>query len=116
MTLAISNLIDNAIKYNDKGGAVAVALTADNQNFFVSVRDTGIGISEEERKKIYDRFYRVEKARDRETGGTGLGLAITYSTVILHNGAIDLVSSENEGSNFTVRVPISYSRNARGKQ
>jgi signal transduction histidine kinase len=114
MTLAISNLIDNAIKYNDKGGAVSVSLAADHQNFFVTVADNGIGISAEEHKKIYDRFYRVEKARDRETGGTGLGLAITYSTVILHNGAIDLVSSENVGSTFTVRVPVSYFGSERG--
>jgi signal transduction histidine kinase len=72
------------------------------------VQDTGIGISEEEQSKVFKRFYRVDKTRDRETGGTGLGLAITHSTVMLHNGSIKIVSSEGNGATFVVRLPIKH--------
>jgi signal transduction histidine kinase len=105
---AISNLVDNAVKYTPAKGAVVVTLEADHQNAFISVADTGIGIAEEDQRRIFDRFYRVDKTRDRETGGTGLGLAITYSTVRMHRGSIKIASKENEGSIFTVRVPIHF--------
>jgi signal transduction histidine kinase len=107
---AISNLVDNAVKYTPNGGSVKVTVDADHQNAFITVSDTGIGIKEEDQGRIFDRFYRVDKTRDRETGGTGLGLAITYSTVRLHNGSIRVVSKENEGSSFIVRLPIHFIR------
>ncbi len=110
LSLAVSNLIENAIKYTPNGGVVTVGVDADHQNAFISVQDTGIGISEEEQSKIFNRFYRVDKTRDRKTGGTGLGLAITHSTVMLHNGSIKVVSKENEGALFIVRLPIKYSK------
>jgi len=109
ITSAVSNLVDNAVKYTGNGGTVKVIVDADHQNAFITVADTGIGIKEEDQSKIFDRFYRVDKTRDRETGGTGLGLAITYATVRLHNGAIKVTSKENEGTSFLIRVPIHYS-------
>ncbi len=106
ITLAISNLVDNAIKYTLDGGRVKVTIDADHQNAFISVSDTGVGIAEDELGKIFERFYRVDKTRDRETGGTGLGLSITHSTVLMHNGSIKVNSKENEGTTFLVRIPI----------
>ena len=109
LVLAISNLVENAIKYTDDKGEVKVILDCDHQNAFITVSDTGIGINEEEQQKIFNRFYRVDKTRDRETGGTGLGLSITHSTVILHKGSIKVSSKEGEGSTFIVRIPIKFS-------
>ena len=105
-TLALSNLIDNGIKYTPDGGEVKVTVDADHQNAFITVSDTGVGIAEEELGKIFERFYRVDKTRDRETGGTGLGLSITHATVLMHNGSIRVSSKENEGTSFVVRVPL----------
>ena len=69
---------------------------------------TGIGIPEEYQENIFERFYRVDKARSRETGGTGLGLSITRNVILMHRGAIRLLSKEGEGSTFTVRIPLKY--------
>ncbi|MBQ2678877.1 MAG: HAMP domain-containing histidine kinase [Firmicutes bacterium] len=107
LSLAISNLVENAIKYTDEG-KVTVTLDSDHQNAFITVADTGIGIPESEQNKIFDRFYRVDKTRDRQTGGTGLGLSITHSTVLMHNGSIKVLSKENEGSTFLVRIPLKH--------
>ncbi|MEY8320083.1 ATP-binding protein [Lachnospiraceae bacterium 46-61] len=104
--LAISNLVENAIKYTAEKGKITVTLDCDHQNLFLSVSDTGIGIAEEEINKIFERFYRVDKTRNRETGGTGLGLSITHSTILMHNGSIKVTSKEKEGSTFLVRIPL----------
>ena len=108
MSLAISNLIENAIKYNNEGGWVRVSLNADHKFFFIKVADNGIGIPDECQEQVLSRINRVEKARSRETGGTGLGLAITQSVIMSHHGAIRLYSKEGVGSTFTVRVPLMY--------
>lgn len=108
LSLAISNLIENGIKYTPDDGMVKVIIDGDHQNVFITVQDTGMGISEEEQSKVFKRFYRVDKTRDRETGGTGLGLAITHSTVMLHNGSIKILSSEGDGATFIVRLPIKH--------
>jgi signal transduction histidine kinase len=108
ITLAFTNLIENAIKYNKPGGWVHVTLNADHQYFYLKVEDSGIGIPEDSLEHIYERFYRVDKARSRDTGGTGLGLAITKSVVSLHNGEIKLYSKVGEGTTFTLRVPLKY--------
>lgn len=108
LSLAMSNLIENAIKYNVEDGWVRVSLNADHKYFYVKVSDSGIGIPEEAQDSIFDRFYRVDKARSRGTGGTGLGLAITKNAIHMHKGAIKVYSKENEGTTFTVRVPINY--------
>ena len=109
ISLAISNLVENAIKYNNAGGHVKILLDADNKSAFITIADNGTGISDENQPKIFDRFFRVDKGRGRETGdtgGTGLGLAITHKTILLHKGSIKLTSSEGEGSTFVVRVPL----------
>ena len=108
LSLAFSNLVENAIKYNVEDGWVKVTLDADHKFFYVKVSDSGIGIPEEFQEHIFERFYRVDKARSRETGGTGLGLAITKSVVLLHHGALKVASKEGEGTTFTVRIPLSY--------
>lgn len=108
LSLAISNLIENAIKYNIDDGWVRVSLNADHKYFYIKVADSGIGIPESAQGNIFDRFYRVDKARARQTGGTGLGLSITKNVVLMHNGAIKVYSQENEGSTFTLRIPLSY--------
>lgn len=105
-TLAISNLIENAIKYNYDNGFVKINLDSDHQNAYITIQDDGIGISAEEQNKIFERFYRVDKVRDRETGGTGLGLAITYKTILQHNGHIKVDSEVDKGSTFMVRIPL----------
>ncbi len=106
LSLALSNIVENAIKYTKQNGTVKVIVDADHQNAFITVSDTGIGISEAEQSKIFVRFYRVDKTRDRETGGTGLGLSITQKTVLMHNGSIRVSSKEGEGSTFVVRLPL----------
>ena len=108
LTLAISNLVENAIKYNKPDGWVHVSLNMDNNFFFVKVEDSGIGIPEEDQENIFERFYRVDKSHSKEIGGTGLGLAITRSAVLMHHGAIRVYSKEGEGTTFTVRIPLKY--------
>ena len=103
-----TNLVENAIKYNNTDGTVTASLNSDHQYFYLKVTDTGIGISEEDQKRVFDRFYRVDKARSRETGGTGLGLAITKDIVLKHHGSIKIHSKEGEGTTFTVRIPLKY--------
>lgn len=108
LTLAISNLVENAIKYNKPDGWVHVSLNADHQYFYVKVEDCGIGIPEEDLEHIYERFYRVDKSHSREIGGTGLGLAITRNAILMHRGAIKVFSTEGEGTIFNVRIPLNY--------
>lgn len=108
LSIALNNLIENAIKYNYDDGWVRVTLNADHKFFYVKIEDSGVGIPEDVQDKIFDRFYRVDKARSRDTGGTGLGLSLTRSTVLLHRGSIKLHSKEKEGSTFTVRIPLTY--------
>ncbi len=108
ISLVFTNLIENAIKYNRDGGKVMVSLNADHKFFYVKVEDTGVGIPEEEQGLVFDRFYRVDKARSRETGGTGLGLSITKSAVQMHKGSIKVQSIPGVGSIFTVRIPLSF--------
>lgn len=102
----VYNLIDNAVKYTPRGGSVIVNLAADGGEAVLSVRDTGIGIPPEDAKHIFDRFYRVDKARSRATGGTGLGLSIVRQMVQLHGGTITVDSTPGEGSVFNVRLPM----------
>ena len=107
-SMCISNLVVNAIKYNNVDGWVHVSLNSDMTYFYVKVQDNGFGIPEEAQEHIFDRFYRVDKARDRATGGTGLGLAITKSIVMAHNGTIKVFSQEDKGTTFTMQIPLTY--------
>lgn len=106
MSLILTNLVENAIKYNREQGTVEVTLDADHQFFTIQVTDTGIGIPEESLGQIYERFYRVDKSHSREIGGTGLGLAITKNAVLLHRGSIKAESKEGEGTTFVVKIPL----------
>jgi len=109
LSLAISNIVENGIKYTPKGGTVKVNVDSDYQSAIITIQDTGIGIPEEEHDKIFNRFYRVDKTRDRETGGTGLGLPISRSTVLLHEGSININSKQDEGTTFVIRLPLRIS-------
>lgn len=106
--IVLTNIIENAIKYNHPEGWVKITLNADHKFFYVDVSDSGIGIPEECKDQVFKRFYRVDKARSRETGGTGLGLAITKNIVLLHKGTIKFYSKENEGTTFNIRIPLNY--------
>ncbi len=108
LTQAITNLIENGIKYNKPEGWVHVSLNADHQYFYVKVEDSGIGIPEDSLEHIYERFYRVDKSHSREIGGTGLGLAIARNAILMHRGAIKVFSTEGEGTIFNVRIPLNY--------
>jgi heavy metal sensor kinase len=100
------NLVDNAIKYTPDGGNVAISVERQNGSALVAVEDDGIGIPKEDIGRIFDRFYRVDKARSREMGGTGLGLSIAKWIAELHRGSIVVESELNRGSKFTVSIPI----------
>lgn len=108
LSLAFTNLIENAVKYNIDDGWVRVTLDADHRFFYVKVSDSGIGIPEESQEQVFERFYRVDKSHSREIGGTGLGLAITRNAILMHKGAINLYSRPGEGTTFTVRIPLAY--------
>ena len=108
---AIYNIADNSIKYTEEGGEVVIELSRDLGNVFVSVADSGIGIPKDSVQKIFDRFYRVDKARARDTGGTGLGLAIALDAVKLHGGYIEVNSEEGVGSKFTIVLPYDEMKN-----
>ncbi|HRU00686.1 MAG TPA: ATP-binding protein [Victivallales bacterium] len=103
---AIINLIDNAIKYSDKGKEIIVKAIQNQGHNEISVVDEGCGIPEKDLNRIFERFYRVDKARSRELGGTGLGLAIVKHIVNAHNAEISVKSSPDKGSTFTIKIPI----------
>jgi two-component system phosphate regulon sensor histidine kinase PhoR len=100
------NLIDNAIKFNRDGGGVEVAMTREDGRFLIKVADTGTGIPEQDLPRIFERFYRVDKARSRALGGTGLGLSIVKHIVEAHGGQITVTSAEGRGSTFQISLPL----------
>jgi signal transduction histidine kinase len=99
------NLMDNAMKYTPDEGTVTVTLRREDDAIVWRVRDNGVGIPEEDLDHIFDRFYRVDKARSRETGGTGLGLSIVKQLVTMHGGTISVESEAGKGSEFVVSFP-----------
>ncbi len=102
----LDNLIDNALKYTPDGGSVDLALDIQNDSAVISVSDTGIGIGPQYQSRIFERFYRVDKARSRDLGGTGLGLSIVKNIVDQHDGEILLKSQLGKGSTFTIKLPL----------
>jgi two-component system, OmpR family, phosphate regulon sensor histidine kinase PhoR len=102
----LSNLLDNAIKYTHPGGRIVVGACCGDESVELFVRDTGIGIPAEDLPRLFERFYRVDKARSREMGGTGLGLSIVKHLVAAQNGAIRVESRVNEGSTFSFTLPL----------
>ncbi|WP_273319511.1 sensor histidine kinase [Vallitalea guaymasensis] len=106
ISLALTNLIENGIKYNKEYGTIKVTLNSDYQNAQIFVIDTGIGIPKESINKVFQRFYRVDKTRSRETGGTGLGLSITHQAILMHQGFIRCSSELGSGTTFEVSLPL----------
>ena len=98
-------MVTNAIQYTPAGGTVIIRLAEEHDQAVISVRDTGIGISKPEQQRIFDRFYRVDKARSRSKGGSGLGLAIALAIALAHNGSLEVQSEIAKGSIFTIRLP-----------
>lgn len=110
LTQIFYNLMDNAIKYTPEGGHIAVTLTQSGANAIFAVADDGIGIPEEDQKHIFERFYRVDKARSRATGGTGLGLSIVRQLAAMHGGTVSVSSQPEQGAVFTVTLPMDAKR------
>jgi two-component system phosphate regulon sensor histidine kinase PhoR len=104
---AVGNLLDNAIKYTQTGGTVQLRLLLNGARARVEVQDSGIGIEPVHQQRIFERFYRVDKARSRELGGTGLGLAIVKHIALGHGGSVSLESSPGKGSTFSMEFPLS---------
>ena len=100
----VDNLCQNAIRYNVAGGSVDITICKKQNKAVLTVADTGIGISADEQSRIFERFYRVDKSRSRETGGTGLGLAIVKHIVELHDGEINLTSEVGKGTTIKVKL------------
>ena len=107
MTQVIDNLLNNAIKYSPDGGTITVKIEDSHDRAYLSVSDEGLGISKADAEHLFERFYRVDKARSREQGGSGLGLAISKEVVEMHKGRIWVDSIEQEGSTFTIELPLS---------
>jgi signal transduction histidine kinase len=103
---ALSNIVDNAIKYTPSGGTVNITVKTDDGRIRVTVADTGIGIPEGEIPNIFERFYRVSKERSRKLGGTGLGLSIAWWVIEAHGGLIDVRSTVGAGSEFITTFPM----------
>jgi signal transduction histidine kinase len=99
-------LLDNAVKYTPDGGRIGVDAKATDGHAIIEVTDTGIGIAEADRSRIFDRFYRADKARARESGGAGLGLSIARWIAHVHGGEIAVRSEVAQGSTFSVRLPL----------
>ncbi len=112
---AIYNIADNAIKYSPEGGFVHIDVTSDDDFLTIRIEDNGPGIPEGERDRIFERFYRLDDSRARDTGGTGLGLAITKEAILMHNGTITVTNASEIGSIFTIRLPYKV-KHAYGSQ
>lgn len=106
LSLALRNLIENGIRYNHPGGNVLVEIAPEGDTVLLTVRDTGVGIPEEEQTRIFERFYRLDTSRSRNTGGYGLGLSIVANIVRQHGGTVSLESSPGQGSAFKVALPL----------
>ncbi len=111
---AVGNLVENAIKYSEPGSCVDVRVEATADEVAISVADQGVGIPARDLERVFERFYRVDRARSRATGGTGLGLSIVRHVAVNHGGSVDVRSVEGEGSTFTLRLPASGARADRG--
>ena len=102
---AVQNLLDNAIKYTPQKGVVTLHAYTDAQHLILTVKDSGIGISEEDQSRLFEKFFRAQKATEMATDGSGLGLAIAKSIVTAHAGTISVASKEGSGSTFTIILP-----------
>ncbi len=107
LRLMVRNLVENAVQYTRPGGRVEVSARSDDGHALLEVRDTGTGIPAKDQPRVFERFYRVDRARSRQTGGTGLGLSIVKHVLETHGGTVSVESALGEGSRFVVRVPLS---------
>jgi two-component system phosphate regulon sensor histidine kinase PhoR len=107
MSQVFFNLVDNAVKYSEQEGRVDISVRVKGSSIVVEIKDTGIGIPEQDLSRVFERFYRVDKARSREQGGTGLGLSIVKHIMQAHKGEISVQSTLGQGSTFTLSIPIS---------
>ncbi|MEY4312615.1 MAG: hypothetical protein RLZZ319_124 [Actinomycetota bacterium] len=105
LTVAVKNLLENAIQYSDAGSKVGVGVTTRNGHVDIDVTDQGVGIPGDEQSRVFERFYRVDASRDRTTGGTGLGLSLVKHIALTHRGEVTLFSQPGVGSTFTIRLP-----------
>jgi two-component system sensor histidine kinase SenX3 len=108
---AVTNLLENAINYSDAGGQIGIALRKTDETAEIVVTDSGVGIALEDQARIFERFYRVDPSRSRETGGTGLGLAIVKHIALNHGGDISVFSKPGLGSTFTLSLPLKRENN-----
>ncbi|HEX7008762.1 MAG TPA: ATP-binding protein, partial [Phycisphaeraceae bacterium] len=108
---AVTNLLDNAVKYTPEGGRIAVSVSVRGARLIVEVTDNGIGIPAADLSRIFERFYRVDRSRSREMGGTGLGLSIVKHIAQAHGGGIEVTSTPGEGSTFRLHLPLPDPRN-----
>jgi two-component system sensor histidine kinase SenX3 len=102
----LRNLVENGVKYSDTGGSVQLNISKNGNEIVVRVTDRGMGIPQRDHDRVFERFYRVDRARTRDTGGSGLGLSIVRNVVQGHRGNVELTSQEGEGTTVTVRLPI----------
>ena len=102
----IYNLCDNAVKYNNEGGIAEIDISSDEKNAYITVRDSGIGIPQDQQERVFERFYRVDKSHSKESGGTGLGLSIVKHAVSYHNGAVSMKSEPGNGTEIRVALPL----------
>lgn len=102
----IYNIVENGIKYTPDGGKVRVTLVRDGRDAILKITDNGVGIPREDLAHIFERFYRVDKARSRDTAVTGLGLSIVQQIIRLHGGNIDVQSEPGKGTTFTIELPV----------
>ena len=103
---AISNIVQNAVKYNNKNGRVDIITEEINKNYIITIKDSGIGIEKGKEKEIFEPFYRVDASRSRKIGGAGLGLAITKDIITKHGGIVSYEPNEDGGSMFKIILPI----------
>jgi two-component system, OmpR family, sensor histidine kinase ArlS len=104
-------LVDNAIKYSEK--SIDISITRSSHFLFIAIADYGIGIPKEELERVYERFFRVDKARNRETGGSGLGLPIAKKIIAAHNGEMKIESEEGKGTTVTLKLPVNFLDNSK---
>ena len=107
---AVVNILDNAIKYSNEQGRIEIEAKLLNHDIVINITDYGIGISKEHLPRLFERFYRVDKARSRKMGGTGLGLAIVKHIIQAHNGTVSAISTPGKGSTFILQLPQQQSR------
>ena len=103
----IYNLCDNAVKYNNEGGIADIDISSDEKNAYITVRDSGLGIPQDQQQRVFERFYRVDKSHSKESGGTGLGLSIVKHAVSYHNGTVSMKSEPGNGTEIRVSIPLS---------